>query len=39
MSLSAATTPGQSGPGSDVRERELPIPQGFSMTEPHHQIV
>ena len=30
--LSGATTPGQSGPGSDSRERVLCIPQSSSIT-------
>ena len=30
--LSGATTPGQSGPGSDGNERELCIPQSLSIT-------
>ena len=30
--LSSATTPGQSGPGSNGNERVLHIPQNFSIT-------
>ena len=32
MSLLGATTPGQSGPGSDGNEEVLPIPQSSSIT-------
>ena len=31
--LSGATTPGQSGPGSDSNEGVLHIPQSFNITE------
>ena len=36
MTLSGATTPGQSGPGSDGNEGVLKAP---ALLEPHHQIV
>ena len=32
MTLSGATTPGQSGPGSDGNERVLGIPRSSSIT-------
>ena len=34
--LSCATTPNQSGPGSDVSERVLHIPQSYSITGTSH---
>ena len=34
--LSGATTPGQSGPGSDGNEG---VPKAPALLEPHHQIV
>ena len=37
--LSGATTPGQSGPGSDDNEGVLHIPNTPALLEPHHQIV
>ena len=37
--LSGATTPGQSGPGSDGNEGVLRIPQSPVLLEPPHQIV
>ena len=33
MTLSSATTPGQSGPGNNVNEGVLCIPQSSSITE------
>ena len=37
--LSGASTPGQSGPGSDGNEGELCISESLALLEPHHQIV
>ena len=37
--LSVATTPGQSWPGSDGNEGVLRIPQTPALLEPHHEIV
>ena len=37
--LSGATTPGQSGPGSDGNKEFFRIPQTPALLEPHHQIV
>ena len=37
--LSGATTPNQSGPGSDGKEKVLRIPKAPAPLEPHHQIV
>ena len=37
--LSGATTPGQSGPGSDGNEGVLAFPKAPALLEPHHQIV
>ena len=37
--LPCATTPGQTGPGSDGNEGSLCIPQSSSITEASHQIV
>ena len=34
--LSGATTPGQSGPGSDGNEGVLHIPKAPALPEPHH---
>ena len=41
MVLSSATTPGQSGPGSDGNEKVLCIPQSSSITgtSPSHCLV
>ena len=36
--LSSATTPGQSGPGSNVNKGVLRIPQNPALLEPYHQI-
>ena len=37
--LSGATTPGQSGPGSDGNERVLHFPKAAALQETRHQIV
>ena len=37
--LPYATTPGQSGPGSDENKGVLHIPQPLVLLEPHNQIV
>ena len=37
--LSGATTPGQSGSGSDDKEGVLCIPQILALLEFHHQII
>ena len=37
--LSSATNPGQSGPGSDGNEGVLHIPQTPALLEPYYQIV
>ena len=39
MTLSSATTPGQSEPGSEGNEELLCIPEALALLEPHHQIV
>ena len=39
MTLSNATTPGQSRPGNDDSDGVLRIPQGPKVMEPQHQIV
>ena len=39
MTLSSATIPGQSKPGSDGDERVLCISQCSSITESQHQMV
>ena len=36
---SGATTPGQSGPGSDDNKEVLRIPKAPALMEPHDQIV
>ena len=37
--LSVATTPDQSGPGSDGNKGYSAFPQALELLEPHHQIV
>ena len=37
--LSGATTPGQSGPGSDGNEGYSVFPKAPAIPKPHHQIV
>ena len=39
MTLSGASTQGQYGPGSDVTEGLLRIPESSNIKKPHHQIV
>ena len=39
MALSGATTPGQSGPGSNGNEGVPPFPKPLALLEPHHLIV
>ena len=39
MTLSGATTPRQTGPGSDDNEGVLRIPKDPALLEPHNQIV
>ena len=38
MTLSGATTPGQSGPGSNGNERHSVFSKASALLEPHHQI-
>ena len=37
--LSSATNPGQSGPGSNGNDWVLRIPKAPELLEPYHQIV
>ena len=37
--FSGATTPDQSGPGSDGNKVVLHIPKATALLDPHHQIV
>ena len=37
--LSGATTPDQSGPGSNINEGVLHFPIAPALLEPHHRIV
>ena len=37
--LSGATTPGQSGPGSDANKGYSGFPKAQALLNPHHQIV
>ena len=37
--LSDATTPGQSGPGSDGNKMYYSFPRAPALLEPNHQIV
>ena len=39
MTLSGATTPGQSSPGSDGNEGYSAFSKDPTLPEPHHQIV
>ena len=39
MTLSGATTPGQSGPGRDSNDGYSAFSKAPALLEPHHQIV